>query len=298
MRKYARQHAARTSRPRGRHGLPPAAPVGAPAASPRARSASRPRWPATRRPSPTQAMRRQVLVFSYPLVGNYGVDQGRRRVVARLDARASSCGGPGRRGRPGSPDAGRRRARRRRHARARPPHPHRGRRCAARSATRQPEELHARALAEPHLDCERVLAVPACDATARRSRPGRPSRSRFGSGPRVVVARPRLQALDPPAPRGDGPRGGRRARARRTPTRSSSSTRRRCSSATARATRRSSSSQVETVRGAARARAALRHLPRAPARRPRARPADVQAALRPPRRQPSRAGARARAACS
>ena len=56
--------------------------------------------------------------------------------------------------------------------------------------------------------------------------------------------------------------------------------------------------QIETIRAAARPRAALRRLPRPPAARARARPQDLQAAVRPPRREPSRCATSRRAACS
>ena len=111
------------------------------------------------------------------------------------------------------------------------------RRCAARSATAPVDELHARALAEPPID-------------------GRPLRRHMGTrepytvggGPRVVAPRPRLQALDPGA---GSPRPASRCSSSRrtgTPTRSSTSGRRPCWSATAPAIPRCSTGPIETMR--------------------------------------------------
>ena len=120
-------------------------------------------------------------------------------------------------------------------------------RCAL--GTAPAEELHARALAQPHLDWPRMLrgarASPrrrprstACVTRAVQRR-RRPARRR---------PRPRLQALDrAPARR---VRASRRSssRARGTPRRCSSSSPRPCSSATGRATPPSSTGPIETVR--------------------------------------------------
>ena len=146
-------------------------------------------------------------------------------------------------------------------------------RCALGEAP--PEELLARALAEPPID-GRPLDREVGTRGAVRAR-----RRAAGHG-----ARPRLQALDPA-------RGWRRAASRRssspatgTPTPCSRPSRARCSSPTGPATRPSSPAQIETVRDL------LGRVPLfgiclgPPARRARARPGDVQAPLRPSRGEP------------
>ena len=167
---------------------------------------------------------------------------------------------------------GRRRARGGRHARARPPPPRRTARCAARSATAPAEELHARALAQPHLDWPRMLAEPelaspppALDACVTEP-------FTVGAGPRVVVldlgckrsivrrlAETGVEAVVVPGTWDadamlelDPRRGADRQRPRRPG-----------------AARRPDRDRAR----AARAGAALRDLPRPPARRARARPA-------------------------
>ena len=174
--------------------------------------------------------------------------------------------------------AGRRRARGRRHARARP-RIRDGRDAVRARRGADPDELLARALAEPPIDERGRSTAHRRSARGSRTRSGRAARR----GPR-----PRLQALDPAAPRRGGARGARRARPlgrRRDPR----GRRAAVWSGTARATRPARRTQVETVRDLLGRVPALRHLPRPPAARARARPADVQAAVRAPRREPSRA---------
>jgi len=126
----------------------------------------------------------QVLAFAYPLVGNYGVDEG-----ALESSRVWTQGVVMRRARPAwaawlaahgvvaLEDVDTRALVRRLREDG-------AMRCALGEAP--PEELHARSLAEPHLDWERGVAEgllappPALEACT-------PEQYSFGAGPRVVV---------------------------------------------------------------------------------------------------------------
>ena len=140
----------------------------------------------------------QVLCFSYPLIGNYGVDPARAESDGASSARASSCARQGRLSRPGYGSTvvvalegvdTRSLVLRIRSGGAL--------RCAL--GTAEVDELHDRALAEPPIDgrpLDRavVLAEPyALGRPAARHRP-----------------RPRVQALDPGAPGRGRPGGARR----------------------------------------------------------------------------------------
>jgi carbamoyl-phosphate synthase small subunit len=127
----------------------------------------------------------QVLVFAYPLVGNYGVDE--RRLES---ARVWTDGVVMRRARPAwaawlaargvvALDEVDTRAvvRRIREDGAM--------RCALGQAA--PEELHARALAQPHIDYERGLAEPELASPPLALRASTSEPFTVGAGPRVVV---------------------------------------------------------------------------------------------------------------
>ena len=101
-----------------------------------ARSSSTPRCRATRSRSPTPATRGQIIIFTYPLIGNYGVSRGgdgvrpihARAVVMREgDQPRGRAAAPRAAGSTGSPTAACPAITRRRHARARAPHPRHGR---------------------------------------------------------------------------------------------------------------------------------------------------------------------------
>ena len=137
-------------------------------------------------------------------------------------------------------------------------------RCAL--GTAPTDELHERALAQPHLDWERMLAEPGLESPPARARGVHARDLRRRCRPARRRARPRLQALDRAAARRvRGPGGGRArlvlgrrgagARAGRRPDRE-----------------RPGRSRAADGPGRDRARAArpgaaLRHLPRPPARR-------------------------------
>ena len=105
------------------------------AASPPARSCSTPCCPATRRSSPTRRYAGQIITFTYPHIGNYGVnaddDESRRPfcrgVVVRELARRRSNWRADRRPRRLPAPPRRARHRRHRHPPAHPPHPRRRR---------------------------------------------------------------------------------------------------------------------------------------------------------------------------
>jgi carbamoyl-phosphate synthase small subunit len=128
---------------------------------------------------------RQVLAFSYPLVGNYGVDEARvesdrvwtEGVVMRR-ARPAWSAWLAARGVVAVEEVDTRALVRRLREDG-------AMRCALGDAP--PAELHTRALAQPHLDWERMLAEPelASTAPALDAAPARPYT--VGAGPRVVV---------------------------------------------------------------------------------------------------------------
>ena len=128
---------------------------------------------------------RQVLAFTYPLVGNYGVDAGRLEssrvwtegVVMRC-ARPAWSAWLAARGVVALDDVDTRSlVRRLREAGSM--------RCALGEAP--PEELHARALAEPHLDWERARAEPELASAAPALEACVREPHSLGAGPRVVV---------------------------------------------------------------------------------------------------------------
>ena len=228
----------------------------------------------------------QIIVFTYPLIGNYGVSRGGDGVRPRPRPRRRSCATPrtartspraeggwldwlARLRRPGD--------RRRRHPRPGPPHP-RPRRDARRHLPGRDRRRPRRASGSP--------PSPRWTAPTSPARSPRPSRSASrASGPHVVgidtgiklnIVRQlrergcRLTLLPCTTSAERGPRRGPRPRLpRQRPRRPGG----------ARLRRRHRPR-------AGRQAAGLRHLPRPPAALPRGRPRDLQAALRPPRRQP------------
>lgn len=127
----------------------------------------------------------QVLVFSYPLIGNYGVD------ASRLEsARVQTRGVVMRRARPAwaawlaeqgvvaLEDVDTRALVRRIREEG-------AMRCALGEAS--PQELHARSLAEPHLDYERMLAEPELFTPPLALAACTPTEYAVGAGPRVVI---------------------------------------------------------------------------------------------------------------
>ena len=181
---------------------------------------------------------RQVLTFASPLVGNYGVDERlleSSRVwtegVVMRRARPAWSAWLAQRGVVALEEIDTR-------ALVRRLRDDGAMRCALGVAA--PEELHARALAQPHIDWPRMLAEPelASPPPALEACVSEPYT--VGTGPRVVLldlgckhsivrrlVESGVEAVVVPGARG-------------TRTRCSSSSRRRCSSGTARATRRSS----------------------------------------------------------
>lgn len=127
----------------------------------------------------------QVLVFSYPLVGNYGVDESRMEsnrvwtegVVSRR-LRPSFAGWLAGRGVVALEEVDTRAVVR--HVRSQG-----AMRCALGEA--EPGELLARALAEPHIDCERALAEPELAHPPLGLLAGTSEPYSVGSGPRVAV---------------------------------------------------------------------------------------------------------------
>ena len=227
----------------------------------------------------------QIIVFTYPLIGNYGVsaeamesDRIHARGVVMRDAKngedaasaeggwldwLGDCGVPG--------------ISRRRHPRAGPPHPRPRARCAAASSRpRCPRPRRANAIAaEPSMDGADL---------ARTVTPPEPVRFE-GDGPHVVgidtgvkmsIVRQlrergcRMTLLPCTSPAGGGARRGPRPRLPR------------------QRPRRPRRARLRRRHGprAGRQAPGLRHLPRPPAALPRGRAGDLQAALRPPRRQP------------
>lgn len=127
----------------------------------------------------------QVLVFSYPLVGNYGVDESRMEsnrvwtegVVSRR-LRPSFAGWLAGRGVVALEEVDTRAVVR--HVRSQG-----AMRCALGEA--EPGELLARALAEPHIDYERALAEPELAHPPLGLLAGTSEPYSVGSGPRVAV---------------------------------------------------------------------------------------------------------------
>lgn len=127
----------------------------------------------------------QVLVFSYPLVGNYGVDESRMEsnrvwtegVVSRR-LRPSFAGWLAGRGVVALEEVDTRAVVR--HVRSQG-----AMRCALGEA--EPDELLARALAEPHIDYERALAEPELAHPPLGLLAGTSEPYSVGSGPRVAV---------------------------------------------------------------------------------------------------------------
>ncbi len=127
----------------------------------------------------------QVLAFSYPLVGNYGVDDGRmesdrvwtRGVVMRR-ARNDWSAWLERRGIVALEEVDTRALVR--HVRSEG-----AMRCALGDAA--PRELHELALAEPHLDYERMLIEPHLATPPLALLAGTPEPYTVGAGPRIAV---------------------------------------------------------------------------------------------------------------
>jgi carbamoyl-phosphate synthase small subunit len=128
---------------------------------------------------------RQVLAFTYPLVGNYGVDEARLEsgrvwpdgVVMRR-ARAEWARWLAAQGVVALEDVDTRALVRRLREDG-------AMRCAL--GTAEPEALHARALAQPHLDWERMLAEPELASPPPALEASTQESYAMGSGPRVVV---------------------------------------------------------------------------------------------------------------
>ena len=190
---------------------------------------STPRCRATRRSSPTRRYAGQIITFTYPHIGNYGVnaddDESRRPVLPR----ASSCATWPRRPSNWRADASRsttclappRRARHHRH-RHPPPHPSPARRtarCPARSAptrravrgrggrerarptasTSSPTRHHRRALHRRATTTRRSASSPTTSASSARS-----CATSSASGCRVEVVPARTPAADVLAREPDG----------------------------------------------------------------------------------------------
>ena len=226
---------------------------------------------------------RQVLAFAYPLIGNYGVDERllesdrvwTEGVVMRR-ARPEWASWLAARGVVALEEIDTR-------ALVRRLRDDGAMRCAL--GTASVDELHARALAQPHLDWPRMLAEPELASPAPALEACTAEPYSVGAGPRVVVLdlgckRSIVRRLVESGVRGDGrPRhvGRRRGAGAR---------------AGGGADRQRSRRPVAARRAGrhrprpARPRAAVRNLPRPPARRARARPEHVQASVRPPGRQP------------
>ena len=247
-------------------------------ASPPARPASRPRWRATRRRPPTRATSRRCSaspIRSSATTASTSARLESERVQAEAIVMRTARPGVGRL----AARAGRRRAR---------PTSTRARssagsatdgvlRCAVGDAP--VAELHARALAEPPIDGRPLDRQRRHARAVLRRRPARAS-SLVDLGCKRSIPR---------AARRHRPRGRSSSRATGTPTRSSSAQPRAVLVGNGPGDPAVLHGPIETVRDAARPRAALRHLPRPPAARPRARARHVQAPVRPPRREPSRA---------
>ena len=239
----------------------------------------------------------QIITFTYPHIGNYGVNARRRRsarprcrgvIVRELVAPAVEL------------------ARDRRIARLpRAPRDRRASRASTRAGSRvtsaRPVRCRARSESPTARRCSRPrepTAAPTGAISSRRSPP--PSRTRVGPDDAslyVVAYDFGIKRVDPRSARaGRLPGGGRPGIACRPPTCSAASPTA-CSSRTGPAIRRPSghASGIETVRSAARQGAGVRHLPRPPADGARARRVHVQAALRSSRRQPPGAEPRDRA---
>ena len=227
----------------------------------------------------------QIVCFTAPMVGNYGVAERARESRARArarrrDARGARAGVDGLAAR-----ARHRRAHRRRHALARPP-PARARRAARRARRgrrRGRRSRSPRSRAQPSMAGRALVAGVSTTRAVRLRRRGRRRASRSST----TAASARSCAGSP-----------RRAR---------------------RSTVFPHDVDADTLAGydgvvlsngpgdpepldgrdgdgarAARPRAGARHLPRPPAARARDRPRDLQAPVRPSRREPSRARARDR----
>ena len=128
---------------------------------------------------------RQVLAFAYPLVGNYGVDETRlesERVQAEgivmRKARPAWTEWLREQGVVALEDVDTR-------ALVRTLREDGAMRCAL--GTAPPEELHARALAQPHLDWERMLAEPELASPPPALEASTQEPYAVGAGPRVVV---------------------------------------------------------------------------------------------------------------
>ena len=214
-----------------------------------------------------------------PRVGARGDHARGRQPRGRARRRAGLAGLAGERGRPGD--------HRRRHARARAPHPQRGRDARRRVPGADRRGRGARA--------DRRRAVDGRPGPRARGHPAERCTVHGDGDVRIARDRHGDQGLDRPQPRRPrragraAPVHGDRARScwRASPTRSSWPT--------APATPRALEYVVDTVRDARRHAARVGDLPRPPAAVPRRRPGDLQAALRPPRRQPPGQGPRDRA---
>ena len=243
----------------------------------------------------------QIITFTYPHIGNYGVnerdDEARasalpRRDRARPRAPAVELARDRRPRRLPPPPQGRGH-RRHRHAPADPPHPRRRRDARRVRHRRSRHAARGRAGRRRHRRPRSRVA---------RSRP--PSRTPSGPTTRrfYVVAYDfgiKRSILDQLVAAGLPGRGRARGHARRPTCSTANPTA--CSSRTVPAIPRPSRRRATSVQRAARQRAGVRHLPRPPDHEPRPRRGDVQAALRSPRRQPpvrhlaDRAGSRSRA---
>ena len=236
----------------------------------------------------------QIITFTYPLIGNYGVCAAAMESDARPGPRRDHAGGEERRGRRhrrgrlarlaarlrGAGD------RRHRHPGARSPHP-RPRRDARRDLPGRDRRVARRASGSPPSRRWRAPTSPGRSRRRSRSRSTAtvPTWSGIDTGIKLSIIRQlrergcRVTLL----PCGRVRRGGPRAT---TPTWSSSPT--------APATRRRSTTSSTTVRELVGKRPGGRHLPRPPAPLPGGRPRDLQAPLRPPRREPPGQGPRDR----
>ena len=229
----------------------------------------------------------QVLCFSYPLIGTYGVDEprmesGPRAVRGRRDARrAARVRGLAARAGASSRSTGvdtRTLVRKIRDGGVAALRARRRRRSRSCTRARSPSRRSTAARSTASVGAERAVLASAPARGSSSSTSARSARSRAGS-----------------------PRPGSRptsSRAPGTPTRSSRPTPRAVLIAQRpRRPGRAHRPGRDDPRPA-RPRAALRRLPRPPAARARARPRDLQAPVRPPRREPSRCATSRPAACS
>ena len=223
----------------------------------------------------------QIITFTYPHIGNYGVNRPTTRPAGRSAGAWWSGSWPGAAATGGAtatstpaPAARHRRHRRHRHPAAHPPPPRR-RRHARRLRHRRRGHLRAAAVAEPGTDGVDLVAEV---TTAEPYTAGGGAAS--GSWPTTSASSGRSCATSAPSPRS---RWCRRPRPRPTSWPASPTA---CSCPTARATRPMVPYAVDAIGELLGAGAGVRHLPRPPAAGPGHRRRDGEAAVRPPRRQP------------